>query len=158
MAGMSPPTQPDLGILLLLAYQAFVRDLHGRLAEEGFDDLGRSDGFVFRALDQRPMTVGALGERLQVSKQAAGQIVDDMQRRGYVRRGPDPDDGRARLVHLSDRGREALAAARRVHDDTEQRLRRDYGDEALAGLRAVLAALAGGPGGPVDPLVRPLYL
>ena len=32
-------TEPDLGVLLALAYQEFVRELHEDLAERGFDDL-----------------------------------------------------------------------------------------------------------------------
>ena len=79
------PTPPDLGILLALAYQEFVRELHVDLAGHGYDDLGSSDGFVFRAPADRPMTVSALAVRLDISKQGAGQIIDDMEHRGYSR-------------------------------------------------------------------------
>src|SRR5215470_12409074 len=105
MDGMEDKTQPvDLGILLALAYQQFVVELREAHAKAGFGDTGRSDGYVFRALATGPMTVNDLAARLQISKQGAGQIVDDMQRRGYVQRRPDPSDGRARLVSLSERG------------------------------------------------------
>src|SRR6185503_3809478 len=102
-----------LGILLALAYQEFVRELREAHAAQGFDDLGRSDGYVFRALAARATTVGELATRLGISKQGAAQIVDDMVARGYVRRRPDPTDGRAQLLSLTARGDAALAAARR---------------------------------------------
>src|SRR2546423_3141423 len=104
--------EPDIGILLALAYQQFVTELHQDLGEDGFDDLARSDGYVFRALDREPLTTSALADRLGISKQGGGQLVEDMTRRGYLRRRPDPHDGRARLLELTDRGRRALSAAR----------------------------------------------
>src|SRR5215813_8656586 len=123
--------QVDLGILLGLAYQEFVRELRETHAAQGFGDTGRSDGIVFRALSTRPMTVSDLASRLQITKQGAGQIVDDMERRGYVKRRPDPDDARARLVYLSARGKTALASARRFHQRYERRLARTHGPEKV---------------------------
>src|SRR5215475_15208196 len=111
---MSVDPQPiDLGVLLALAYGQFVLELRAYLAEEGFDDLGRSDGYVFRALDLAPLTTSELAERLRITKQGAAQIVADMQRRGYVERQPHPDDRRAQRLTLTERGEAALTAARR---------------------------------------------
>ena len=45
------------------------------LSAAGVDALGRSDGYVFRALAERPCTVSELAARLQISKQGAAQIV-----------------------------------------------------------------------------------
>ncbi|HEX8629059.1 MAG TPA: helix-turn-helix domain-containing protein [Catenuloplanes sp.] len=148
----------DLGILLALAYQSFVAQLREVHAAAGFDDLGRSDGFVFRALATAPLTVSDLATRLGISKQGAGQIVDDMQRRGYVERRPDPADGRARLLYLSARGQAALAAARRFHHRYEQRLVRTHGPAAVDALRQLLEAMAGGAEQTIDPRLRVLHL
>lgn len=65
-----------------------------------------------RALAQHRMSVSKLAELLDISKQGAAQIATDMERRGYLARRPDPDDGRAWLLELSERGTAALAAAR----------------------------------------------
>jgi len=148
----------DLGILLALAYQEFVRELREAHVGAGFHDIGRSDGYVFRALAARPMTVSVLATRLQISKQGAGQIVDDMQRRGYIERRPDPEDKRARLICLSARGEAALSAARNFHRRYERRLVRVHGAAAVATLRAALEAMAGGADQTVDPHLRALYL
>src|SRR5262245_1979806 len=115
-------TRLDFGILLVLAYQEFVIELREAVARQGFTDQGRSDGYVLRALGAQPMTTSELAERLEISKQGAAQIVDDMERRGYVERQPDPNDKRARLLHLAPRGRDALAAARRFHQRYERKL------------------------------------
>jgi DNA-binding MarR family transcriptional regulator len=151
--------EPDLGILLALAYQQFVSELHVGLAEQGFDDLARSDGYVFRALDSETITTSVLADRLEISKQGAGQLVDDMTRRGYVRSRPDPTDGRARLLELSDRGQAALTAARDFHRRYEQRLARRHGRANVDTVRAILTAMAPTYGeGPLDPRVRAMHV
>ena len=140
---MTRSGKPDIGILLLLADQEFVRELRESVAVEGYDDQGRSDGFVFRTLNDGPTTITGLAERLEITKQGASQIVDDMERRGYVERRPDPTDARARLLHLTERGKGALAAARKFHQTYERRLRRKLGDEPVDTLRDVLTEMAG---------------
>jgi len=155
---MGRPAQvTDLGILLVVAYQEFIRELHAAHAAAGFTDLGRSDGFVFRSLAGNPMTVSELAAHLEITKQGAGQIIDDMERRGYVERGPDPGDRRAKLVRLSERGQLALANARRFHREYERRLSRTHGPDAVRTLRTMLEAIAGSDQS-VDPRMRPFYL
>jgi DNA-binding MarR family transcriptional regulator len=147
--------EPDVGILLALAYQQFVTELHEDLAERGFHDLARSDGYVFRALDSSSLTISALADLLEVSKQGAGQLVDDMTRRRYLTSRPDPSDGRARLLELSVRGRQALEAARDFHRRYEQRLARRHGRAHVDTLREILTAMAPTYGeGALDPRVR----
>ncbi|MFY1692146.1 MarR family transcriptional regulator [Plantactinospora sp. WMMB782] len=50
-------------------------------------------GLVFQALRGGGATGTELADRLGVTKQAAGQIVDDLERRGYLRREPHPGAG-----------------------------------------------------------------
>jgi DNA-binding MarR family transcriptional regulator len=163
MSRMTSSAQPDLGILLALAYQEFVRELRAAMAGEGFDDLGRSDGFVFRALSVQPLTASDLAARLMITKQGTAQIIDDMESRGYVSRRPDPADARARLVELTERGEAALACARRFHRRREDQLAGAHGRAALAEARSVLTALASAGTGAdgtdgLDPQLRGLYL
>ncbi|MEI8411727.1 MULTISPECIES: MarR family winged helix-turn-helix transcriptional regulator [unclassified Kribbella] len=140
---MTRSGKPDFGILLLLADQEFVRALRATTAEQGFDDQGRSDGFVLRTLAGGPTSISGLAERLEITKQGASQIVDDMERRGYVERRPDPSDARARLLQLTPKGEAALKAARRFHQAYERKLRRQFGDEVIDSMRDVLTAMAG---------------
>ena len=157
---MSSSAQPpsDLGILVLLAYQGFVRRLHEDMARRGYDDLGRSDGVIFRMVSARPRTVSELATGLEISKQGAAQIVEDMERRGYVVRRPDPNDGRARLVELSSRGRAALGVARDFHRDYERELVRRHGARSVDALRALLDTMAGEAPDGLDRELRALYL
>lgn len=148
----------DLGILMLLAYQGFVRQLHASMAEQGYDDLGRSDGVVMRLLVQHPRKVSELAPLLEMSPQGAAQIVEDMEQRGYVVRRPDPADARARRVELTERGRGAIDAARAFHRSFETGLARRHGRAQIDAFRAVLESIAGAAPDGLDRELRALYL
>ena len=151
---MTSAVQPDLGILLAVAFEHFVTDLRAHLAAEGFADLGRADGFVLRTLHRGPMTVSDLAALLGITKQGAAQVVDDMQRRDLVRRGRDPRDARARPVELTDRGRAVLSAASAFHRRTERALVKAHGADHVASLRVLLTDLAGPAGDSPEPQLR----
>jgi DNA-binding MarR family transcriptional regulator len=55
--------------------------------------------------------ISALLETLEVSKAAAGQLVERMEQQGLVERRPDPQDRRARLVSLTEKGGELVIAS-----------------------------------------------
>jgi DNA-binding MarR family transcriptional regulator len=92
------------------------------------------------------MTTSRIAALLHISKQGGAQVVNDMQRRGYVEGHPDPTDGRARLLHLAPRGRNALVAARAFHRRHEETLEGMIGKEHVAILRAALYMIARGDG------------
>jgi DNA-binding MarR family transcriptional regulator len=89
---------------------------------------------VLRTLGDGPTTISRMAERLEITEQGASQLADDMERR-YVERRPDPSDARVRLLHLTDRGRAALKTARAYHRPYERRLRAQFGDAAIDGMR-----------------------
>lgn len=68
-------------------------------------------GFAFACLAPDGATVTGLAAHLGVTKQAGSQLVDELVRKGYVERRPHPDDARARLVVLTERGRACTRAA-----------------------------------------------
>jgi DNA-binding MarR family transcriptional regulator len=144
-------TETDIGILLGLAYGAFVDEMHADLAGRGFADLGRSYGYVFRVLGDGDRSLSELAGLLGMTLPGAGKIVDEMEARGYLERRPDASDRRVKRLRLSARGRAALTAARAFHRRFERRLADG------PALRAALARIAGDAGdGPSPPYVRPL--
>jgi DNA-binding MarR family transcriptional regulator len=136
--------QLDFGIVLGLAYQRFVDELHERLAAGGFDDLGRSYGYVFRTLDQGTTSISAIAGGLGITIQGASKLIQEMVDRGYVRREPDPRDARAKLLSLGERGEAALRLARGFHAEFERGLARRVGRDQVTVVRDVLGDLAGG--------------
>ncbi len=132
----------DLPVLLLGAARALVDGIDAGVRTRGFPDLRPAHGFVFARLAAGGATVVQLAEHLDVTKQAASQMVDDLVRKGYVERRPHPDDARARLVVLTGRGRACTRAADEAAEETLRPWADAIGAERLAALRADLGRLA----------------
>jgi DNA-binding MarR family transcriptional regulator len=132
---------PDFAILLTGATRVVADRLGTAVSAAGIDDMRSPFGYVIRALTGQERTLTELADLLGVTKQAAIKVVDEMERRGYVDRLPDPDDRRAKLIQLTGKAtkvrRTALRASRRIEDE----LRRDLGDADVDALRRVLLRL-----------------
>ena len=74
--------------------------------------------------------VTKLAEQAQVTKQTAGFLVDQLERRSDVRRVPDLADARARLVRIAPRGQAAVAVARAAEGQVEAEWTRHLGSQA----------------------------
>ena len=83
----------------------------------------------------------ALADRLGVTKQAIGPLVDDLAREGLVERIDDPSDRRAKLVRWTHAGRQALRHGLGVLADLERVLAREVGRARLTALADTLEAL-----------------
>jgi DNA-binding MarR family transcriptional regulator len=57
------------------------------------------------------LPLGKIGERLQVHPTSVTNLIDGLQRAGFVQRDPHPRDRRATLATLTERGRVTAAAA-----------------------------------------------
>lgn len=84
-----------------------------------------------------------LADMLGVTRQAVAQVVDMLERAGYVERLPDPGDGRAKLICLTGRGRHALRVMRATAVAVEADWEAVLGAERLVGLRETLTLLLG---------------
>ena len=67
------------------------------------------------------MRPSALAERLHIAARSATEVVDALEARGLVERGPDPDDRRATLVAPTDAARAELAEVDRVRHEQSER-------------------------------------
>lgn len=70
-------------------------------------------------------------------------LLDELQAAGLVRREADPDDRRARIVHLTEAGRRRHASARRDIREMEEAMLTDLSSRERAALLAALGRLAG---------------
>jgi DNA-binding MarR family transcriptional regulator len=138
-----------LGALLLATGNALVDGIQAGLVARGFDDVRPAHGFAFARLAPAGATVSELASHLGVTRQAAAQIVDELVVKGYVLRQPHPDDGRAQLVVLSDRGWACTRAATQAAGDTVRGWGVTLGETRLRALGADLAVIA--PAGRLRP-------
>lgn len=148
---MGGVTETDLGRLLLEGHRALANELNDALEERGYPDARPGHSAVFMNIDRRSGTgLTELARRARMTKQGMMLIVDELENRGYVRRVPDPEDGRAKVVRLTARGRRYVAEARRVVAAIELRARRELGERRYEALRSALDGLIGAGGEVVE--------
>ena len=87
-------------------------------------------------------TLTELAERAFMTKQSVGEVVSDLQGLDYVERVPDPADGRAKIIRLTERGHAAQALGFALIDDLEREWAERYGEQRIAGLRDALEAVS----------------
>ena len=131
----------NLAILLREPFRAMNEELVGRLAERGHPDVRSAHGAVFQYLDDDGTRVSVLAERAHMTKQAMAQLVEHLEAHGYVERIPDPDDGRAKLVRTTARGRSVFAIARAFVAELDARLADRLGEAKVRQLRGLLEEL-----------------
>ncbi|MFI2027816.1 MarR family winged helix-turn-helix transcriptional regulator [Streptomyces buecherae] len=152
------PGEPtELTFLLGMAFQLVLSEFVSRVEAAGYADLRPMHGLVFQALRGAGATSSELAERLGVTKQAAGQIIDDLERRGYVERQPHPAGGRRKLVVLTAGAREHLTVAGRILHEQEAQLAERLHEVGLRVPRAELAAIIRVMAGDSIPPLRPIW-
>ena len=132
----------DLPVLLLSAARSLVDGIDAGVRARGFTDLRPAHGFAFARIAGGGATVVHLAEHLDVTKQAASQMVEELVVKGYVERRPHPDDARARLIVLTDKGWACTRAADEAADEILRPWATEMGPQRLAALRSDLAKLA----------------
>lgn len=145
LADLSSREHPHLGVLLergrRLLYQAMLE----RFRAAGFDDLREGHGPLFSFLPTDGARVTELAARARVTKQSMGELVTELETLGYVRRDPDPADGRAKVVAFTDRGIRAAHIGVQAVVDQERAWRDRVGPEPMANLRRVLEEITAVP-------------
>ena len=126
----------------------WARDTYGEAMRKALeaadcDDIPPNGMWVIGGLangaGDAPLSV--LVKQLKTSKQAAGQLVDTLVLRGYLKRDADEEDRRRFTVRLTERGWHAAAAQREAREKIDAELLEKAGDSAVAAARKVLGLL-----------------
>ncbi len=141
------PSTLDLSLTALFSGWAMTDEVQRRLTGQGFGDLRFNDGVVIQHVLAAPLSITALAERMGVSQQAASKAVADLERRGLLRREPDPADARTKLLHLTEHAVAAVEATRVLRQELQEELVAEYGAGRVEAARALLASVIGRFGG-----------
>ncbi|HET9197935.1 MAG TPA: MarR family transcriptional regulator [Solirubrobacterales bacterium] len=128
--------------LLDIASEALFAEFRAELERSEFGDIRPTHGCVFRFVQGEGLRLTDIAERAKLTKQSVGEIVDDLVERGYAQRIPDPDDRRAKLICLTERGEAAQSHGRKLFAKVEKRWAARYGAERIAALRELLEEIA----------------
>jgi DNA-binding MarR family transcriptional regulator len=121
--------QPNVGTLLLLAYRRFNRELFSALAGAGHPSLKPKHGAVLANLDAGGSRSTELAARAGMTKPAMGELINELESLGYVRRIADPHDRRAKLVAPTPCGASAIVLAAQMLARIEARWQRQLGKD-----------------------------
>lgn len=132
------PRSPSTAQLFRTAYNLLSQDVFSHVSASGFTDLRPAHGNVLERLTfTDEARLSALAAAAGMTAQSMGELVDDLERRGYVKRSEDPADRRAKLVRLTAKGRRSTATAAEAVVAAERRLRKQLGPGDYASVRTI---------------------
>ena len=103
---MSRPSGVHLWLILMKAHRSLEKYALRSIAGTG---LCFSDFAILEILlHKRPLAVNAVGAKIPLTSGSATTAMDRLETRGLVRREQDPNDRRARIVHLTPEGRSRI--------------------------------------------------
>lgn len=125
--------------LLFFAYRDFTADADEILAQYGF---GRAHHRVIYFVGRNPgATVSHLLAILRITKQSLSRVLRQLLYEGFVTQESDRDDGRKRLLYLTDRGRELEATLTSLQSRRIARAYAEAGTERAREFRTVLRSI-----------------
>ena len=133
--------QQHIGRLFLRAHRAYSERAVEQLYARGHTGLTLAHTALLANLDTGGTRVTTLARRAGMTKQSMGQLALDLERRGYIARAPDPDDGRATLVTFTERGWQFLRDAYDLKREAEAEYAAILGAARMEQLRDALATL-----------------
>ena len=127
---MSTPPNRRLFFLLSAANRRVQRWIEAEMAAKGGLTAAQS-GVLFLLAKRDGALIGEVAEALDATPSAMTGLVDRMARGGLLERRPDPEDGRAQRLYLTDKGRDALAYAKRGLDSINAQLTEGFTPEEV---------------------------
>ena len=133
--------EPTVPALLQMVAAAGAPRLRAAFAAAGLDGIRPAQSVALVPLATGGVHASDLADRLGVTRQAVAQAVAALERNGYVTREPNPEDGRAQIIELTPRGRQALRVMRSNALDVQKRWEQTLGSQRFDELRTTLRML-----------------
>jgi DNA-binding MarR family transcriptional regulator len=127
-----------IGALLRVPAQAIQRRIIKELNAAGFKELSLPHMAVLQFPGPDGVRPGMLAERAGMSKQAMNQLLRSLETLGYIVRSNVPEEGRARIIHFTKRGRAAYSKVHDILRDIEREWSTELGPKRFAQLKELL--------------------
>src|SRR3974377_188882 len=121
------PQHMLIGALLRVPGQAIHRRIINELNAAGFEELRVPHMAVLQYPGPDGVRPGMLAERAGMSKQAMNQLLRSLEGLGYIVRSDAPDEGGARIIQFTKRGRAAYSKIYDLLGDVEREWRAELG-------------------------------
>lgn len=132
-----PPQTVNTVTLLGRAYSLLGFQIIDGVVGAGFPQKPAHSA-VFAQIVPEGSRLTDLARGANMSPQAMGELVDELEQLEYVVRHPDPTDRRAKLIVLTPKGRDCMAAGMATIDGIEQQLTERLGERGHRELRRLL--------------------
>jgi DNA-binding MarR family transcriptional regulator len=129
----------NLPRLLLEFGKDYERRILKALHERGHDAVRPSHSAVFSNLGLGAVRVTELAERAQITQQAMGKILKELERLGYVARDIDGNDRRAKRIRLTELGLQLVRDSMEVVEQIRAEYAHKIGADDLDSLESQLA-------------------
>ena len=131
-----------IGALLRLPFEVLLDRVYSELMTSGFEDIRPAHGNVFRYISPDGSRLTELADAAQITKQSMNYLVEYLRDRGYVEMIPDPTDGRAKLIHLTNQGQKVQQMAIQISRQVEAEWATQLGQRKMSQLRRLLEELS----------------
>ena len=128
-----------IGALLRVPAQAIHRRIIKGLNAEGFEELRLPHMAVLQFPGPDGVRPSTLAERAGMSKQAMNQLLRSLESLGYIVRSDVPNEGSARIVRFTKRGRAVNAKMVDILRDIEREWSSELGPNRFTQLKELLA-------------------
>jgi DNA-binding MarR family transcriptional regulator len=128
-----------IGALLRVPAQAIHRRIINELNAAGFEELRVPHMAVLQFPGPDGVRPGTLAERAGMSKQAMNQLLRSLEGLGYIARSDAPNEGRARIIRFTKRGRAAYSKVHDILRDIEREWSAELGPKRFAQLKELLS-------------------
>ena len=129
----------NLSRLLLEFGKDFERRVLAKLHRRGHPLIRPSHSSVFSNIGLGAVRVTELAERAQVTQQAMGKILKELERIGYVVRDIDGNDRRAKKIRLTERGMQLVRDSMEIIEEVRSHYAAQVGADELDALEQQLA-------------------
>ncbi|MGZ4313382.1 MAG: MarR family winged helix-turn-helix transcriptional regulator [Solirubrobacteraceae bacterium] len=119
-------------------------------------DLGQRGFCVLAAAMDAALTQTELAAMIGLDKTTMVVTIDDLERKGLAERVPSPTDSRARVITVTDAGREKVAEGQRLVLDVQNDVLESLPPSERAAFVAALMKLVGGRLSSAPPCTPPL--
>jgi DNA-binding MarR family transcriptional regulator len=130
-----------IGMVAARLHRATQVDCIARLNRAGYTDLRMRHLALLEGLPREGARVTTLATQTGMTKQAMGELIDEIEANGYIERQNDPADRRARLILFTPKGQRAYEEAFTVLGEMEHDYAATVGNARYSQTRAALEDL-----------------
>ncbi len=130
-----------LGRMLLKLERHFTRQVLQKLASDGIEDITLRHFVIIPYIDHEGIRAVDIARQVGISKQAVSKLVDELVQKGYLELKPDPSDGRAYLVSMSEKGNDFLKLAIKYTQQVEKKWGKQVGEKEFKIMKAAMSTL-----------------